>query len=744
MGFQGKRYGSRPATQRQPRTARLAALAMALLPAAAAAEAVGEGAGNGLPDIVVSAQKRSENVQRVPISIQSFDSQALDRLGAGQLTDLDAMAPSLSFGDGNEQGRTGIRGIIDYSRNAGYDSRVGLYVDGVYYSRSWMTPLTLLGIRQVDVLRGPQGTLFGKNTDAGVLSITTIQPSAQPNGEIKAEVGNFGYWRVAGRGNAPLGPNVSLQLAGSHAESTGYYRNVLLGKHNSGVNADMVRAQLRFQPSDDLDVTLAADYAADDNSTLHYTYVPPAGTDPFAFASYWDDRATRRTGGASLTVRKDVAGGFQITSITAYRSGHQFLYFNNETGPVPYLTTGLIQYADQFSQEVRIASPRTENHDFVAGLYYFWGNNKDRQSLAAGSGLGALGLGGLVGKASLTRTSVSTGSVAGFFQASFRPVPMIELFVGARLTYERKKLNDITTNDPTGFIAIPITGYRDRFSDSFLTPKGGINLHLGPDLVLFGTIGREVKSGGWNVEGTTASTFAAGIRFRPETVTSYEAGLKSEFLDRRARLNVTGFYQRFEDFQVFTFVNTVVAGRTVQATSLSNVGKVTSKGVEIDLALIPVEGLTLSGNYTYNKSAYDHYPGGGGMVGTTILDADGVQTPYAPTHKAYLAADYETPLAKGGPLLFAHVGYSVQSSENFDPKVVNPTVGSAYFIKGYGLADARLGIGFAGGRWRASLWSRNLFDKRYVRFATRTVLLRAPAILYGEPRSYGVTLSATF
>jgi iron complex outermembrane receptor protein len=720
----------------------LAAMATALLPGGA--EAAGGAASNGLSEIVVSAQKRNENAQRVPISIQSFDSETLAMLGADQLTDLDAVAPSLSFGDGGEQARTGIRGIIDYSRNAGYDSRVGLYVDGVYYSRSWMNPLTLLGIDQIDVLRGPQGTLFGKNTDAGVISITTIQPSAQANGEVSADVGNFGHWRIAGRGNAPLGRTVSLQLAGSHTQSTGYYRNLLLGRHNSGVNADMVRAQLRFQPDDDLDVTLAADYAADDNSTLHYSYVPPAGTNPFAFASYWDDSATRRTGGASLTVRKDTAGGFQITSITAYRSGHQFLYFNNETGPIPYLTTGLSQYADQFSQEVRIASPRTGNHDFVAGLYYFWGNNKDRQSLSAGSGLAALGLGGLVGKTSLTRSSVSTDSVAGFFQASFRPVPMVELFVGARLTYERKRLNDITTNDPTGFIAIPITGYRDRFSDSFLTPRGGINLHLGPDLVLFGTIGRGVKSGGWNVEGTSASTFAAGIRFRPETVTSYEAGLKSEFLDRRARLNITGFHQRFDDFQVFTFVNTVVAGRTVQATSLSNVGTVSSKGVEVDLTLVPFRGLTLSGSYTYNKSAYDHYPGGAGTVGTTVLDADGVQTPYAPTHKAYLAANYAMPLAEGGPLFFAHVGYGVQSSENFDPKVANPVGGSAYFIKGYGVADARLGIGSAGQGWRVSLWSRKLFGKRYIRFATRTVLLRAPAILYGEPRAYGMTLSSRF
>ncbi len=697
----------------------------------------------GLSEITVTAQKRTESAQRVPISIQSMNAAKLDQLGVTKLQDVEVAAPSLSFGDGSEQGRTGIRGIIDYSRNAGYDSRVGVYVDGVYFSRSWMNNQTLLGVAQVDVLRGPQGTLFGKNTDAGVISITTLQPSSKLNGEFEGEAGNFGYWKLAGRVNVPLSGSVSAQLTATHLQERGYYENVLLDKHNQGVNSDAVRGQIRFH-SGVLDLTLSGDYTSDDNSTLHYTYVPPSGTNPYKFSSYNDDYANRWIGGVSATAKIDL-GSYEITSITAWRSGSQLLNFNNESGSIPFLTPVMKQRTDQFSQELRLASPREESYDFVTGLYYFHSRNKDHYVSEWGSGMALLGplYGAYAGTETESFASVSTDSLAAFVHANFRPSPIIEIFAGGRFTYEKKRLNDITTRDPLGLFAAPLSGYKDSFANSFFTPKGGVNLFLRRNLMLFATVGRGFKSGGWNVEGTSAAALAAGIRFKPETVTSYEVGLKSDFLDRRARINLTGFYQKFKNFQVFTFVQTEVLGRTVLASSLSNVGVVSSKGIELEVALVPVTGLTLSGNYTYNKSQYDRYPGGGGMVGSTILDANGVQTPYAPEHKAYVSADYQAPVF-GEAQLTAHFGYSVQSSENFDPKVVNPLFGRAYFIKGYGLADARIGISSPGGGWKAAIWSKNLFDKDYVRFANRTGVLGNSVLLYGEPRSYGVTLNYSF
>ena len=674
----------------------------------------------GLGDIVVTAQKRTESAQGVPLSIQSLGAQKLEALGAAKLQNIEMAAPSVSFGDGSEQGRAGIRGVIDYSRNAGYDSRVGIYVDGVYYSRSWMNNLTLLGVQQVDVLRGPQGTLFGKNTDAGAIAITTLQPGRRTEGEVQAEVGNFGYWKLGGRLAAPVGSDLAMQLAATHVESRGYYHNSYTSQRNQGLHGDAVAGKLRYQPGAGIDITLAGDYTRDRNTTQHYTAPPAAGGDPYTFRSYYNDHANRDMGGLSLSARVPLGGGYDLTAL-------------------------LNQHTRQFSQEARIASPRRRTYDFVAGVYYFWANNQDDYTSLWGSGLAQLGsvYGLYAGASTGAHASVSTQSVAGFVQGSWRPGRVIELFAGGRLTYEQKRLNDLTTHDPYGYFLAGLHGYADSLSNSFFTPRGGVNLHLTPHVLVFGTVSRGFKSGGWNVEGTSLAAQAAGIRFRPEKVTSYEIGLKSDFLDRRARFNLTGFYERFTDFQVFTFVPTTLYGVTSLTSSLTNAGAVSSQGGEVELAVIPVRGLTVSANYTYDVSRFDRYPGGGGTVAGVPLDAHGVQTPYAPRHKLYAALDYAGQLSPAVGIT-AHFGYSAQSSENFDPKVINPAYGRYYFIQGYDLADARLGLAGTHSRWSAALWSKNLFDRRYVLFANRTALLQAPAVMYGEPRSFGLTVGYRF
>jgi len=716
----------------------ISVVAMAMPPQGIAEEADG-----GIQEVVVTAQKRAENSQSVPISIQTFDESRMRDLGIRKLQDIESAAPSLSFGDGSEQGRNGIRGIIDYSRNAGYDGRVGIYVDGVYYSRSWMMNQTLLGTQQIDVLRGPQGTLFGKNTDAGAISITTLQPQLTgSSGELEGEYGSFNHWKAAGRINIPLGERIALQVSATHLEDDGYYHNDTLGKRNQGADSNAIRAQLLLVPRPGLRLTLAGDFAEDDNSTVHYTAVPAAGADPHHFKSYNDDYAKRRMYGGSLTADFELPGGYSLTSISAWRSGWQILDFNNEASAVPFITAYLNPLTNQFSQEIRIASPRSAHWDYVAGLYYFSSTNRDYEETRFGPAMGLLGqpYARYANVNDILHASVDTSSIAAFANGNLRLNDTVELFAGARVTEERKHLDYINNVDPIGIIFTTVSGLADHLSDTSFTPKGGINLHLKENLLLFASFGRGYKSGGWNVEGVTAAQIAAGLEFRPESVDSYELGLKSEFLNRHARLNLTGFYQKYTDFQVFSFVTAQVAGRTVSTQSLTNAAKASAKGVELELMLIPVDGLTLAANYTYDDSKYDSFPGGGDTYNGARLDADGVQMPYAPKNKAYFSADYATALGHSGLQLRAHFGYSTQSSQNFDPKVVNPLYTAGYYIAGYDLADMRLSLLSDAQHWTVSLWSKNLFDKEYVRFANRTALLGNNAVLYGSPRTVGATL----
>lgn len=719
--------------------------AAALMATAATAQTAGAQT-TSLDEVVVTAQKRVEKMQDVGLSIESLSATTLQKLGVSKLQDIETAAPSVSFGDGSEQGRYGIRGVVDYSRNAGYDSRVGVYVDGVYLGRSYLNNQTLLGVKQVDVLRGPQGTLFGKNTDAGVISITTAKPTSDFSATAEGDVGTYGAWRAAALINGPIAQGLDGQFAITKTYSDGYYRNTLLKKDNMGQDSTAARAQLRWRPNDKLDVNLSADVQHDSNSTLHYTYVPAAGTNVYDYKSYNNDHAKRDSWGVAVNADYALPGGYQLTSISALRGGAQFLNFNNEVTTVPFLTSRFHEVTSQFSEELRIASPKTETYDWVAGFYYFNQLNSEDTKNTFGVGMNYLPSPYPL-YANVTvpfGAHVETNSYAMFFNGNYRINPMIELTGGLRYTAETKDLSKFYAHDPYQLITGNFTGKSDSISTYKMTPKVGINIHPIKHVLLFATVSRGFKSGGWNIDSSTPGALAAGIRVNPETVINYEGGVKTDFWHGRGRLNVTIFDSKYKDFQVFTFVPVTVGGVTSQVSSLTNAGEVTSKGVEVEGQIMPLPGLSLSANYTYNESAFDSYPGGGGKSATgTIISANGVQTPYAPRNKAYLSADYQHPVISqlDG---FIHVGYSVQSSENFDPKVVNPVYGKAYYIPGYDLYDARVGVTSTDSHWELSLWGKNLADKRYIVFANRTAILTNRAVLYAPPRTYGISLKVHY
>jgi iron complex outermembrane recepter protein len=712
-------------------------------PPAEAAPAASQPA--SIEEVVVTAQKRVERMQDVGISIESLSATSLQKLGAAKLQDIETAAPSVSFGDGGEQGRYGIRGIVDYSRNAGYDSRVGVYVDGVYLGRSYLNNQTLLGVQQVDVLRGPQGTLFGKNTDAGVISITTRKPTASFDASAEADIGNYGAYRISALVNGPIATGLDGQFAITRAASDGYYRNVALHDKNMGTDDLAARAQLRWRPTDKLDINLSADGLRNFNSTLHYTYLPTAGSNVYDFKSYNHDHAVINSWGTALNVDYQLGGGYQLTSISALRGGSQYLNFNNEVTTFPLLTAVFREQTHQFSEELRVASPKTEHYDWVAGLYYFNQLNDEKSADEFGIGMSYLPSPYPI-YTNLTvpiGAKVETNSYAAFFNGNYRIIPQVELTGGLRYTVEDKDLRGFYAHDPYQYVAGNFSGKSDSMSTYKLTPKVGVNVHVTSKILLFATVDRGFKSGGWNIDGSTPSQLAAGIRVRPETVTNYEVGLKSDFWDGRARLNATVFDAKYDSFQVFTFVTAQVGGQLVTVTSLTNAGTVTSKGLELEGDLVPLKGLTLSANYTYNESKYDSYPGGGGVASGNVISADGVQTPYAPKNKAYVSVDYQRGLTSQFDG-FVHLGYSVQSSENFDPKVVNPVYGKYYLIPGYDLFDARIGISAPSDHWEVSVWGKNLADKRYIVFANRTAVLTNAAVMYAPPLTYGVTLKVRY
>lgn len=723
--------------------ASLVVLAAVGLGAGAGKAALPDEGGDTLQEVIVTAQQREQRAADVPISLQSLSAADMAGLSAQRLDDIALAVPSLSFGDGNEQGRVGVRGILDYARDAGYDARVGMYVDGVYIGRPFLIGQGLADIAQVDVLSGPQGTLFGRDSDAGAIAITTVQPSDVFNGQASATVGNFGTWNLAARANVPLSPKASLQVSAISLNSDGYYHNQTLDRDNQGRQDIMGRAQLLLRPTERFDLTISADGGHDDNSSLHYAAPPSAGADPYTISSYYNDRVRRAYGGASITAHYTLPDDYRLTSITAYRSGSQNLQFNNETGPLPYLTVGQEQKSRQISQEVRLASPRTADYDYVAGLYYLHQENVDDGGLYGGSGLRLLPrpYSAYAGAVVPYGGEVDTDTYAAFLNGNYRPLSWLELTAGVRYTADVKALRDYHETDPLGFLAGRIAGYSDNQAAGRWLPKGGINIHLDDDTMTYVSVSRGFKSGGWSLEPATPAQLATGIAVAPETATNVEVGVKSAFWGGRGRVNVSAFHETFDDFQVFTSTISRVGGVVVNGLQLTNAASATSQGVELGASLILVDGLRASVNYTYTDAGYDSFPGGAGANARgRLLSADGVQTPYAPRNKLYMALDDSRPLGEGWTLS-SHLGYSRQSAENFDPKVDNPVYGQAYAIPGYDLVDARLGVSYQG--WEVSAWGRNLGDNHYIVFTNRT-LLTNPAVLYGAPRTFGGTLKYSF
>ena len=707
---------------------------------------------SSLQEVTVTAQRRSENAQKVPISILAISAATLDTLGAKSLDDLGAVAPSLSFGKTNNQGEAGIRGITDYSRDPGVDSRVGVYVDGVFLGRSWMNNVSLIDIDHIEVLNGPQGTLFGKNTDAGAISIVTRKPSAEASAQTVVDVGNFGYHNVAGYLTGPLAGDGTLagSLSVSKADSRGYLYNTYYDKSMDGIDHSSARAKLRYTPNDSLEIDLGADWLKARDSTVFYQEQAAGGADPFVYTSPNNDFENNETYGTTATVAYHAANGYSIVNIADFHRASRETNLNGEGNTVPGVPLATVigdypEWEHQVSEELRLVSPRYEHFDFVTGLYYFKLKDADNFVLTLGPGVASLGppFGEYAGYPIHSLAATDTDSYAAFATGNYRFGGGFELTAGVRYTVDKKALqySMLDQNDV-------ILGYDPSLADKQtfhnVSPKVGLNYHVTDTVMLYASYAEGFKSGGWAADFDTDAQIEAGLRVNPETSRDYEAGMKSVFWNNRLRVNVALFEEKFANYQVFQVRQREAGGEEIQETSLTNAGRVTSKGVELQTALNPLSGLTLTANVTYNDSRFDSFPGGAGVYQGKILDADGAQTPYAPEFKGYVAADIDMPVVHGRADAIFHLDYRAQSKSEADASYVNPATGFESNIPAYATLNGRLGLAPPSERWEVDLWCNNLANKHYWLFAEAPTIGNYRLVEYAPPRAFGVTLKTKF
>ena len=674
--------------------------------------------------IIVTAQKREESAQDVPITLTAFSGRAAETYRLESLRDISRLTPGLLVSSFSYSSPTiAIRGATNTFTQIGANKPVAVVLDDLFIPRNSAATFDLYGLNSVQVLKGPQGTLFGRNVTGGAIILDTGKPSfSTPTAIVRAGVGDYDLRQLDGRVDLPLEEAAVLRLAGSLKSHSGYGRDRLTGREQDDLDSRSLRGQLRLRPHETLEVLLGADYSDDQNGgrTLSSKGAGADGDRRTSELGYVQDFA-RNQWGASARVYWSAPVG-QVTSITGYRRSQSGEDYSGTGASYEFLTGTASQAVNRdvdqvglLSQELRYASPKWEHGDFVAGAYLSDEDAKRQlraRSLAARTGA--------VSADVLTDQSVKTRSYAVFVDGVVHLPAEFDLTLGARYTHDEKIASLLRTD----FIR-PATGSfsaRDlKASWSELTPRAVLSWSPQPDLRVYASVTRGYTAGGFN---TDAATLAAlTLPFAPETVTNYELGVKSQWLENRLQINAAVFHMDYEDKQELFFNN------LTRVLTITNAAQATAKGGEIEIRYKPTSWLNLMANYGYLDTRYDNFVIPGGVVNT------GNPLGSSPVNRGALAADVDLPLGSAGYLIgsasWAYTdGYYTGATK--DPNL---------YVGAYALTNLTLGYEAPSRAWRISAWVKNLTDVEYLLTPSTQGVL---AEYLGEPRTWGVMLSARF
>jgi iron complex outermembrane receptor protein len=598
---------------------------------------------------------------------------------------------------------------------------VGVLVDDVFIARNSAATFDLFGVETIQVLRGPQGTLFGRNVTGGVIVIDSGLPAYDASKlDLEFAGGSYDTLNADALADVALAEGAALRVAGAVRRRDGYGRDRLTGQELDDQDSANGRAQLRLALAPELEALIGADYSADKTGgrTLSSIGLGDDGdrrTSEAGFGQGFD----REQGGVSGRLFWDTGAG-ELTSITAWRRSHTTDVYANVGANFRFLTGTQSQAvsddrdrATTFSQELRFASRQWNSGEFVAGAY-FANEDATRQ---LGSRAFAARTGAVVTD-QLADGAVQSRTFAIFADGALRPLPWLTLRAGGRYTWDRKEADLVRTDfirPAAGFSSLNRTETWKRF-----TPRAVVEATPRPDLLAYASFARGYTAGGFNTEAAVASAFTSG--YAPETVDSYEAGLKSDWLDRRLRLNVSAFRMRYHDKQEIYFDN------VTRILNIYNAAKATSKGVEVELQARPTSWLNLGATYGHLDTRYDDFVIPGGLNNT------GNRLGSAPRHKASLAANLDVPA--GELRVVGNAVYSYTSGY-----YTGATADPGLYVPGYSLVNGQFGVATLDGRLRLSVFARNLLDKDYLLIPS-TQVVRAEYL--GEPRTIGVTASFRF
>ena len=748
-------------------------------------------------DIVVTARQRAENVQTVPIAVSVVSGEQLDRAYTVNTQQLSLLVPSLNYSSANPRNTAfTIRGlgssVVAVSQaNDGLEGGVGFYIDQVYHARPATAAFDFSDIDRIEVLRGPQGTLFGKNSTAGAISITTRLPTFTPEASEEISVGSFNYVQAKASASLPLTDTIAARISGLVTRRDGVIRNIVTGEDHNGIGNQAVRGQLLFQPNDRVSVRLIADFTNFESNCCTQVYFrvaptlkpaarqypalaagvgyTPASLDPYDRVTDIDAAlgVSTNEGGVSAIANWNL-GAATLTSVSAWRFWNWDAANDRDyTGLPIQLVQHIPSRQDQYSQELRLASNGEGALSYVGGLYFFRQRVIGRPISIYGP-LAAYYLVGPTTGAAATpvpgnlldcfgsdgRTDFQSNSYAAFGEVNWRPLRGLTITGGLRYTYEKKKGSYDTftfgglqtANAALNSAKLSILrgqDYAARVNGGALTGRANLAYQFTPDVFGYAGFARGAKSGGINMSGLpldNANQPALNTAVvRPEQNTNYEIGLKTRLFGRRLTLNVDAYYTRVTDFQAnVTDTGAAAALRTY----LANIPKVTVKGIEADANVQVSKRFSLNASAAYADGKYDSYPNGPCPIerigsATTVCDLSGIALPSLPKWSVTYGGDYALPIDPLGGSIALHLDGRSQTKQFGDP------TGSAYtVIGGYTLVNGSVGFRSRRG-WEIAVFTRNLFDRNYIQNVTiqagnTGLILATPS----DPRTVGVTFRA--
>jgi iron complex outermembrane recepter protein len=699
--------------------------------------AVSANTGDALEEIVVSATKTGlTRLQDTPMAITAFDADQLAKSGVNNVKDLVEFAPGLNIAQAQVNAQISIRGIGSSNIYAGSDPDVTMQVDGVYIARPAAQFADFVDIDRIEVLRGPQGTLYGRNAVGGTINVISRTPGDEFQAEQALTLGNYATVQEQAYVSGPLIPEkLQGSLSINYLRHDAYIENVVPGGHdiNTG-NEGGLRGQLRYEPSDHVvattrfDLSLLSEYFPSYTTTL----APVAGA-PLQNSVVGDYRkvaintpqyTNNRTGGVAEDIRWDIDSHLSLTSITAYRFSNYRLTKDNDGTELNSSVGVQVDHETSGQQEFDL-NARYGAFEGVSGIFLFTEHDPAQFQTITPTGL------------AVYLPTINTRSGAIFAQGTYHVTSQLGLTAGLRYTDEKKTgyWNFHNYKEPGDTVTAAFIPNSNAQYYHATTPKFGIDWKAMPNMLLYVSATEGYKSGGMNY----VATSVLAETFEPEKIWSYELGAKTDWLDRRLRLNLSAFKYNYTNLQVQALLQPGL-------TTITNAATADVKGVEFELTAKPIPSLTLAASGSWLDARYVSFPRasvpapakpfviGSPLYNATLgtYDAADNYLNNAPRRSLALSAEYNH-------LLPSSAATFIRGESYWQDKVFfDPTNTGIYRQGPYSLYNASLGYVSANAQWRAEMFGKNLLNKQYLTVISAVATAGGAP---GPPRTYGIRLT---